>query len=132
MAINDQNAICSCLWLVFGSASNKVCLFKYLLILELANILVYMVIAMMSRLLCMVPHYIGMLQFQKIHKQTHFVGCRAKTGQKYEKKHFGHLWPFEGCPSYLMVIAMISRFLCLVPQYIGMLQYQKILNGHNF
>ena len=34
---------------------------------------------MISRLLCMVPQYVGMLQYQKILKRTQFVGWRAKN-----------------------------------------------------
>ena len=104
-------------------------------------------IALISRLMCMVTQYVGMLHYQKILKHTQFVGYRAKNRPKTRRRKKAflsitailgvtqlpyHLWPFQGCPSYHMLIAMISRLLCMVTQYIGMVQFKKILKWTQF
>ena len=55
-----------------------------------------------------------------------------KQAYNKKKKHFGHLWPFWGCCSYHAVIVKIPRLLCIMNQYVGMLQYQKILRRTQF
>ena len=91
------------------------------------------VIIRIPRLLRMMNQYVGMLRYQKILRQTQFVGCRTKNRQKNKKiSHFGHLWPFQGCCSYHTVIVRIPRLLCMINQYVGMLQYQKILKRTHF
>ena len=51
-----------------------------------------MVIAMVLRLGFMVTQYVGMLQYQKVLKQTCFVGCASKITWKTRKNAmFGHL-----------------------------------------
>ena len=84
------------------------------------------------RLLCMMNKYVGMHQFQKILRWTQCVGCRAKTRKQQEKRHFGHLWQFWGYWSYHTLIVKISRLLCMMHQYVGILQYQKILRQTQF
>ena len=70
MAINDQNAVFHVID-IFWLCSLPYGTFWYL-----------MVKAMISMLLSMVPQYIGKLQYQKILKQTHFVGYRGKKKLK--------------------------------------------------
>ena len=86
------------------------------------------VIVRIPMLLCMMNQYVGMLQYQKILRRTQFVGCRAKNRHTTRKtRHFGHLWPIWGCCSYHTVIVRIPRLLCMMNQYVGILQYQNIL-----
>jgi hypothetical protein len=55
-----------------------------------------------------------------------------KQAYNKEKRHFGHLCPIWGCFSYHTVIVRIPRLLCMINQYVGILQYQKILKQTQF
>ena len=90
----------------------------------------YTVIDRIPRLLCMMVQYAGMPQYQKILRLTQFVGCKAKNRQT--SRHFDNLWPFLGCYSYHTVIVKLPRLLCMMNQYVGMHQFQKILRWTEF
>ena len=55
-----------------------------------------------------------------------------KQAYNKKKRHFGHLWLFWGCCSYPAVLVRIPRLLCMMNQYVGMIQFQKILRPTQF